>query len=82
MAAISDAAHPSPRASAVGVYRLWRDLGYAAGAILAGGIADLFGFAPAIVAVGVLTAASGLVVAVRMKETLPQTQCLPTSRVV
>lgn len=73
LAAISDAAHPSWRASAVGVYRFWRDLGYAAGAILAGGIADLFGFAPAIVAVGVLTAVSGLVVAVRMKETLPPT---------
>ena len=73
LAAVSDAAHPSWRASAVGVYRLWRDLGYAAGAILAGGIADLFGFAPAIVTVGALTAVSGLVVAVRMKETLPQT---------
>ena len=73
LAAVSDAAHPSWRASAVGVYRLWRDLGYAAGAILAGGIADLFGFAPAIAAVGVLTAVSGLVVAARMKETLPST---------
>ena len=70
LAAVSDAAHPSWRASAVGVYRLWRDLGYVAGAVLAGIIADLFGFAPAIVAVGVLTAVSGLVIAVRMKETL------------
>jgi MFS family permease len=71
LAAVGDAAHPSWRASAVGVYRLWRDLGYAVGAILAGVVADLFGFAPAIIAVGTLTAVSGLVVAVRMRETLP-----------
>jgi MFS family permease len=71
LAAVGDAAHPSWRASAVGVYRLWRDLGYAVGAILAGVVADLFGFAPAIIAVGTLTALSGLVVAVRMRETLP-----------
>jgi MFS family permease len=73
LAAIGDAAHPSWRASALGVYRLWRDLGYAAGAIIAGGVADLFGFVPAIVTVGVLTAVSGFVVALRMRETLPPT---------
>ncbi len=71
LAAIGDVAHPSWRASSVGVYRLWRDLGYAVGAILAGTVADLFGFAAAISTVGALTAASGLVVAVRMRETLP-----------
>ena len=70
LAAIGDVAHPSWRASAVGVYRLWRDSGYAVVAILAGVVADLFGFAPAIVAVGVLTALSGFVVAVRMREPL------------
>ena len=73
LAAVGDSAHPSWRASAVGVYRLWRDLGYAAGAILAGVTADLFGFIPAIATVGVLTVVSGFAVAVRMRETLPRT---------
>jgi MFS family permease len=72
LAAVGDAAHPSWRASAVGVYRLWRDLGYAAGAILTGVTADLFGVIPAIATVGILTAVSGFVVAVRMRETLPR----------
>jgi MFS family permease len=72
LAAISDVAHPSWRASSVGVYRLWRDSSYAVVAVLAGVVADLFGFAPAIVVVGILSAISGLVVAARMRETLPQ----------
>ncbi|MGB5234426.1 MAG: hypothetical protein WBN85_04525, partial [Candidatus Macondimonas sp.] len=71
LAAIGDVAHPSWRASAVGVYRLWRDLGYAVGALLAGLVADAFGIAPAIWLVAGLTSASGAVVAVRMAETLP-----------
>lgn len=70
LAAIADVAHPSWRASAVGVYRLWRDLGYAVGAVLAGMLADLFGVGVAIAAIGLLTFASGLVVLVRMHETL------------
>jgi MFS family permease len=70
LAAIGDVAHPSWRASAVGVYRLWRDAGYAFGALLSGVIADLLGVVWAIAAVGVLTLASGLVVALRMTETL------------
>jgi MFS family permease len=70
LAAISDVAHPSWRASSVGVYRLWRDSSYAISAILVGVVADLYGFVPAIVTVGVLTALSGLVVALRMRETL------------
>jgi MFS family permease len=70
LAAIGDVAHPSWRASAVGVYRLWRDAGYAFGALLSGMIADLLGVVWAIAAVGVLTVASGLVVALRMTETL------------
>ena len=69
LAAIGDAAHPSWRASAIGIYRLWRDSGYAVGAILAGLIADRFGFVPAIVTIGALTALSGCVVAARMRET-------------
>jgi len=70
LAAIGDVAHPSWRASAVGVYRLWRDAGYAFGALLSGIIADLLGVVWAITVVGVMTLASGLVVALRMTETL------------
>jgi MFS family permease len=71
LAAISDVAHPSWRASAVGVYRLWRDAGFAVGALLAGLVADLAGLEAAVWVVAGLTAASGLVVAVRMYETHP-----------
>ena len=67
LAAIGDVAHPSWRASAVGVYRLWRDLGYAVGAIVAGSVADLFGLGTALWVVAALTFASGVVVAVRMR---------------
>ena len=70
LAAIGDVAHPSWRASAVGVYRLWRDLGYAVGAVLAGITADLFGLAVAIWFIASLTFLSGMVAAVRMTETL------------
>ncbi|MGH8515952.1 MAG: MFS transporter [Panacagrimonas sp.] len=70
LAAIGDVAHPSWRASSVGVYRLWRDLGYAVGAALAGITADLFGLAAAIWFVAALTFLSGMVAAVRMSETL------------
>jgi MFS family permease len=70
LAAIADVAHPSWRASSVGVYRLWRDLGYAVGALFAGITADVFGVDAAIWLVAALTFASGLVVAVRMRETL------------
>ena len=70
LAAIGDVAHPSWRASSVGVYRLWRDLGYAIGALLAGIVADAFGVNAAVWLVGGLTLASGAVVAVRMRETL------------
>ncbi len=70
LAALGDVAHPSWRASAVGVYRLWRDLGYAIGALLAGLVADFVGAPAAIWLVAGITAASGLVVALRMRETL------------
>ena len=69
LAAIGDVAHPSWRASAVGVYRLWRDLGYAVGAVLAGLTADAFGLAAALWLVASLTLLSGLQVALRMQET-------------
>ena len=71
LAAIGDVAHPSWRASAVGVYRLWRDGGYAVGALLAGVLADALGLNWAIGAVGGLTLLSGIIVALVMYETLP-----------
>ena len=69
LAAIGDVAHPSWRASSVGVYRLWRDLGYAVGALLAGVTADALGLGSAMWLVAGLTFASGAVVALRMTET-------------
>ncbi|HEV8696056.1 MAG TPA: MFS transporter [Candidatus Limnocylindrales bacterium] len=69
IAAIADVAEPTWRGSAVGVYRLWRDLGFAAGAIVAGLIADAAGIASAIWVVAAITAASGVVVLIRMRET-------------
>lgn len=69
---VSDVARPDWRATAVGVYRLWRDLGYVAGAILAGIIADLVGLRSAVFAVASLTAASGLAAAFYMQETVPR----------
>jgi MFS family permease len=70
LAAIGDVAHPTWRASSVGVYRLWRDLGYAVGALLAGLTADAFGLPAALWLVAGLTFASGVIVAGRMTETL------------
>src|ERR1700752_2972574 len=63
LAAVGDGAHPAWRASSLGVYRFWRDLGYAVGALLSGGVADALGFAAAIHLVAALTLVSGLVVA-------------------
>lgn len=68
IAAIGDRAHPAWRASAVGVYRLWRDLGYAVGGILVGVVADAIDDQAAIFVVAALTAASGMVVAGHMRE--------------
>ena len=69
LAAIGDVAHPGWRARSVGVYRLWRDGGFAIGALLSGLLADAFGIPSAILVVAALTAASGAVVAVRMRGT-------------
>jgi MFS family permease len=69
LAAIGDVAHPAWRARSVGVYRLWRDGGFAVGALLAGVVADAFGIVAAIWVVAALTAGSGGVVAGRMYET-------------
>jgi MFS family permease len=71
LAAVGDVAHPTWRAQAVGVYRLWRDAGFAVGAILSGVLADVWGLRPTILVVAALTLASGLVVARRMYETRP-----------
>jgi MFS family permease len=68
IAAVSDASHPSWRARSLSVYRFWRDLGYAIGALSAGIIADQFGLAAAIVAIAALTFLSGVIVAVVMES--------------
>ncbi|EBM0725678.1 MFS transporter, partial [Salmonella enterica subsp. enterica serovar Senftenberg] len=66
LAAIGDVAHPTWRARSVGIYRLWRDSGFAVGALVAGVTADLWGVRPAIALVAALTAASGLLAQLRM----------------
>jgi MFS family permease len=68
LAVIGDAARTPDRATSVGIYRLWRDSGYAVGAVVAGVIADAAGFPAAIVTVAGLTGVSGFLVAVRMRE--------------
>ncbi|MBU3993019.1 MAG: MFS transporter [Alphaproteobacteria bacterium] len=78
IAAVSDASHPSWRARSLSVYRFWRDLGYAIGALSAGLIADFFGFSVAILAIGGLTFLSGLVVAAVMREVEDETPCAAT----
>lgn len=70
--AIGDVAHPEERAAFVGVYRFWRDLGYPAGAILGGVLADAAGSGASLLAVGALTAASGILFAVVGRETAPR----------
>jgi MFS family permease len=69
IAAVGDVAHPSWRGAAVGVYRLWRDIGFAVGAVLAGSIADIYSLTTAIAVVALITFASGLDVILRMRET-------------
>jgi MFS family permease len=73
IAAVGDVAHPAWRATAVGVYRLWRDTGYVAGALLGGVVADLFDLRTAVLVIAGLSVVTGLVVAVRMEETVPPT---------
>jgi len=71
LAVIGDVSRIPDRATSVGIYRLWRDAGYAVGAIVAGVIADAAGFPAAIVTVAALTGLSGLLVAIRMRESMP-----------
>jgi MFS family permease len=70
LAAISGASHPTWRARSLSIYRFWRDMGYAVGALLAGMIGDAFGLAWAIAAIGVLTFLSGMVTMILMHETI------------
>lgn len=67
LAAISDYTHPDQRPRSIGIFRLWRDLGYAIGAILTGLIADQFGLVAPILAIGVLTVGSSLIIRFRMR---------------
>lgn len=71
LATIGDVSHASWRASSIGIYRLWRDLGYAAGAVVAGVTADIFGTQSAVWLIAFVTLLSGSVVAVRQSETAP-----------
>jgi MFS family permease len=71
LAAVGDVAHPAWRATSVGVYRFWRDLGYAVGALMAGVVAALLGLVWAVHVAGILTALSGLLAWAQMNETLP-----------
>ena len=74
LAVVTDVAEPAWRGTALGVYRMWRDLGFAAGAILVGILADRAGMPAAIAAVAAMTAGSGIVVALRMAETVPRAE--------
>ncbi|MDQ6752556.1 MAG: MFS transporter [Actinomycetota bacterium] len=69
LAAIGDVAHPTWRARSVGIYRLWRDGGFAVGALLSGILADAYGIPAAVAVVAALTGASGVIVGVRMRGT-------------
>jgi MFS family permease len=77
LATIGDIAHPSWRASSVGIYRLWRDSGYAIGAIVAGLVADYFGLHSAIWFIAVITFSSGLIVAIRQEESSAESKIIP-----
>ncbi|UJP65779.1 MFS transporter [Mongoliitalea daihaiensis] len=70
LATVAENTHPEDRAGSVGIFRLWRDLGYAIGAILTGIIADRLGINYALVVIGVLTIASAVVLGIRMKKAL------------
>lgn len=66
LAAVSDYTHPQERPKSIGIFRLWRDLGYAIGAILTGLIADKYGLSAPILLIGLLTVLSALIVRIRM----------------
>ena len=66
LSAIADATNPNQRAESIGVFRLWRDLGYAIGAIVSGIIADVFGVSYAVMAIGLITILSSVIIKFRM----------------
>jgi MFS family permease len=68
LSAIAGATHPNQRAESIGVFRLWRDLGYAIGAIVSGIIADMFGVAYAVMSIGVITILSAAIIKFRMPD--------------
>ncbi|MBP6662838.1 MAG: MFS transporter [Paludibacter sp.] len=72
LAAVSDTANPTWRASSLGVYRFWRDMGYAIGALMAGIVGSFFGLEWAVHIAGFITLISGIIVWIRMKETIVQ----------
>tara|TARA_R110001583_G_scaffold67308_3_gene192567 strand:+ start:24157 stop:25389 length:1233 start_codon:yes stop_codon:yes gene_type:complete len=72
LAAIAEVTHPKQRAESIGVFRLWRDLGYAIGALISGVVADLFGIEYAIILIGIITILSSIIIKIRMpKNTTP-----------
>jgi MFS family permease len=79
LAAVSDVAHPSWRATSLGVYRFWRDLGYAVGALMAGVVAAFFGLVWAVHVAGILTSLSGLLAWMCMAETFPRPRAIDTA---
>ncbi len=79
LAAIGDTVHPEERSSAMGVYRFWRDIGAAAGALAAGALADIFGFSPAMQVVAALTALSGIAAALFMQRPAHRLQLMEVS---
>jgi MFS family permease len=81
LAAVGDVAHPAWRATSVGVYRFWRDLGYAVGALMAGVVAAMFGLVWAVHVAGLLTFLSGLLAWAGMSETLPALAPIATTHV-
>lgn len=76
LAAIADATHPKQRAESIGTFRLWRDMGYAVGAILSGIVADLFGIIYAIILIGIITVGSSLIIKLRMPDPFNSRQSL------
>ncbi|MFY0686617.1 MAG: MFS transporter [Cyclobacteriaceae bacterium] len=70
LAAMADNTHPEQRAQSIGVFRLWRDLGYAVGAVVSGVIADLFGIQHAILSIGTLTVLSAMIIQLRMRSSI------------
>jgi MFS family permease len=79
IAAVSDASHPTWRAHSLSVYRFWRDLGYAIGALSAGLITDFFGLSWAIASIAARTFLSGAIVAAAMQETKGSSQSLKSA---